>query len=202
MRATCTGWAAWSLFLTSDFRRTEALRCEPWRCGHSGLPCRTTRRCRRTCKAWPGCSGWLGTCRGVAAETMAPSGPWSANKRVLMVHSSVATAIGFALIFAPAYLAAVGPAFVGSATQQAFFGGIFVLLGGLFCTVPDSPSVLKSVSMGFGTAALALTWAHRENLSNIGAVSVGDLATLAYLAVGTAAPLLLAGDAPKAGKKA
>jgi hypothetical protein len=55
--------------------------------------------------------------------------------------------------------------------------------------------------MGFGTAVLALAWAHRQNLSNIAAMGIADLATLAYLAVGTAAPLLL-GDAPKAGKKA
>jgi uncharacterized membrane protein len=91
--------------------------------------------------------------RPLFASPMAPSGPWSANKRVLMLHSSVATFIGFALIFAPAYLSAIGPAFVESAAQQALFGGIFVLLGGLFCTVPETPAVLKCVMTTAAAAA-------------------------------------------------
>ncbi len=74
----------------------------------------------------------------------------SANKNLFLLHSTVATAAGLGLIFAPAMAApAVGLA-GASASAQTIFGGLFVMFAGILCTV--AASVTPSVSRCVGTA--------------------------------------------------
>jgi len=63
------------------------------------------------------------------------SATWSPAKKILMLHSTVATILSLLLIFSPSYV----PIYLQD--KYGIYTGLLFLLGGLFCTAPDTPGV-------------------------------------------------------------
>jgi hypothetical protein len=96
-------------------------------------------------------------------------------KTCLLLQSTVATLAGLALLFYPASIDHVVAQVVTSGSKAALaqilipFGGIFILLGAVFCTAAGAvnPAILRSVSMGNLAAAAAFGWIwYQANVAN------------------------------------